>query len=536
MTSPPGESFRRVLPHALPAFLILAAAVLRLYGLAENPPGLFRDEWEKGYTAYELIHTARHGIPGPEGIRVSSYFPLFIEVYEGHDRTSALYQYLSAPFVGIFGLSAWSTRLVAALAGVLAAIGAWRLASRLAGPDAGLIALAVMALSPACLIFSRWAQQGILVLPLALFGFLALLSIRDAETRNRRVLAVIGALLLALAAYAYDPARLVIPILVALFAVGPGWSIVRHERRQALTAGTLFVLLWLPLLVYTLTSGASRLERIGLGHEESGGGIAVTAVSNWIAHFDPAFLFVEGDANPRHRLPGAGLMGWGSALLLVAGLAAIGRTFWTRDEARWRTGVFVLGWFLVAPAAAALTRDGIPHALRANLMIPGAVLVASCATWWFSGVRGSVRRLCWVVVVVLLLTDGFQAVRGLVWLRNSPAGPWAGGVTEALGEALEARGIPYFSTGIPYANYAALFHERTPPRQYHEDGLGALRLQLVPPGAAPSLGEGDVFVGPPQSGLPMEMFEEYVLLYELRDGELHVRRAEWGPARPSPSF
>src|SRR5690606_4182024 len=98
--------------------IVVLAAFLRFWNLGTIPPGLFRDEAEKGYTALELWTTGRQGQFMPDGsIQVTRLFPLFVDA--GGVKTSAIYQYLSAPIVGIFGLNVWTTRAAAALVGTL---------------------------------------------------------------------------------------------------------------------------------------------------------------------------------------------------------------------------------------------------------------------------------------------------------------------------------------------------------------------------------------------------------------------------------
>ncbi len=507
------------------AGIVLAAAILRLYGLGGNPPGLFHDELEKGYTAYELIQTGRHGSLGASGVTVSAPMPLFVEVYTGHDRTSAIYQYLSAPLVGLFGLNAWTTRLVAALGGILSVAAVWLLARRLLGPAAALAAAASMAFHPTGLIFSRWAQQGILVLPMAMLGFWALLSVPDLPRRHQRALAVAGALLLGLAAYSYAPARLVVPLLAAAWAATRPRAEWRSMWKEYAWAGGVFLAVWTPLLVYTLTAGSARLDRVGLLGEGLLPGV-LTAAGNYLAHFEPMFFYITGDGNARHALPGTGFVGWGSGVMILGGAAAIALAWRKRDHGKTRAGLFALLWLLAAPAASALTNEGIPHALRANLMIPATALLAGCSVWiadWLGHSKAVYTMAC-----LLLLLDLGESAVGLARLKDAPRTPWEIGLQEALSEGLAGEGGIFLSAAVPYASYAALFAEKTPPAEFHEAGLEALETQLVPPGQTPPMGEGDVYIARPESNLPMEMFEEFVVIYEIRNGRIAVRRPPGG--------
>lgn len=508
--------FSKRLEVAAVTIILIAAFLLRFHSLGTNPPGLFHDEFEKGYTAFELIRTGRHGVLGADGIDTTRPFPLFIEVYEGHDRTSAIYQYLTAPIVGVFGLGPATTRVIAALSGWMAVAMVWLFARRRFGAAAALVALVAMAFQPAAIAFSRWAQQGILLLPLVTAGFLLLWEVPTARRKRRRVFAVAGAVLLGIAVYTYAPARLVVPLILVAFCACMGRESLKENRRAYIPAALLFLLFWIPMFVYTLSAGAARLERVGVFSGGIGSGL-VSAIGNYFSHLNPLFIAVEGDANARHGLPGAGLAGWGGAILLLSGLASIVLAIRGNDE-RARPAIFAVLWFLMAPAAAALTNEGIPHALRANLMLPAAALIAAC-TVMISG-----RRLVYTIIFILPFIDLVQAIRGLHLQSAGPKAPWEAGLLDALEEGLAAEGDCYVSAGIPYANYAVLFADETDPKVYQERGLGALPCTILPPGRKPALAPGDVYIAPPMPPVPLPFYDEFVLIYEVRDGAVSARR------------
>lgn len=495
----------------LVVLLLVAAALLRFANLAGAPPGLFRDELEKGYTAYELWHTGRHGFLGEQGIELSPHLPPFIEVYAGHDRTSAIYQYVSAPVVGIFGLSRFTTRFAAAAIGLLTVALAWLFARHRWGVGAGVIACAILAFHPTAIIFSRWAQQGVFVPYWTLLGFL-LLSHAEADVvgRNRRALAGAGGLALGLAAYSYDPARLVVPALLGL------WMITREGRpadiaRRHVWVAAAFLAVWLPLAYFTLGVGGGRLGRVSLFGEGIGAGLAKLP-GQYGTHFSPDFWLISGDPNARHRLPANGFAGAGMTLLMMGGVLLVVKRIATREAASVRDGLFLVGWLLAAPLAAAVTLDA-PHALRANLLIPPVALLAAWG-WRHADMTCGLRGLSHAAVGVLLLFDAGRSALGVHRLGSAPGGPWEAGVQEAMTMALARPGKVYLSGEIPYASYVALFAERTDPAEYQEKGMGALRTQLLPPGAAPpKMKPGDTFIGPPGSGQPLEFFSETAIVY-----------------------
>ena len=99
----PGEIFWSLLVTILGAGLIS-----RVYGLGDLPDGLYCDEAANGYDAYSILKTGK-SIYGHD-------MPLFL-LHHGVDYIESLYTYLSVPLVSLFGLTVFSTRLVAAIAG-----------------------------------------------------------------------------------------------------------------------------------------------------------------------------------------------------------------------------------------------------------------------------------------------------------------------------------------------------------------------------------------------------------------------------------
>ncbi|MCC6545953.1 glycosyltransferase family 39 protein [Candidatus Sumerlaeota bacterium] len=476
--------------------LLLVAAALRFVALGDAPRGLFRDEWEKGYTAHELWHTARHAVPAADGLEISRPLPIFIETYKGHDRTSALYQYLTAPVVGLFGLSAFTTRFLAALAGSLTCLFVWLIARRAFSPQAAVGALASITLHPTAIIFSRWAQQGSLAILFTTAGvWLLFEAIAENKKQQRRAVMAAAAMALGIAAYAYDPARLVVPAIVGLFLF-----VYRREAfphwRAFLPAVFLFLAIWIPLFVYTLTSGSSRLSRV------SGGLTVLEIVKNFAAHFSPGFWLLSGDQNPRHNLGLAwgdaepwpmpsGFLGYGTALMVALGLVLVAIRLKKHETGTSsRAGIFLFLWLLAAPAAAALTNEGIPHALRACLMIPATSLIAGFALHCLAD-----GRWCRAWVPVLLVVLGLDAVRtavGLTLLGRTSSAAWNAGLIEEIRSDLQNGQKVYLSADIPYSNYAALFAEQTDPRKYHQENLSALKTRIV--SLMPPFEEGDVHI------------------------------------------
>ncbi len=493
----PDSPRRRFVRRWLPALLLVfVAAAYRFPALDESPPSLFRDELEKGYTAWELWSTGRCGRLNLETGRVSpsGASPLFIDVYGV--RTSGIYQWLSAPFVGLGGLNAITTRLAAALAGTLAVLFTFLWVRRTWGGTVALWAGFWLAVSPWHVVFSRWAQQGItepLWLVLMVYGFQRGKSPAISD-RARAVWWGLSGLAAGVAFYAYAVGRVFVPLFGCLLLVSH-WRVLWRHWKGALPGVAAFLAIGLPVAWVALgAEGAARFERISVfGQTDSIPGAIGLFLGNWLRHFDPRYLFLHGDGNPRHGLPGLGLFTLAEAPLLVVGVVVL-----LRRRRPWDR--FVLGWILLGPVSASLTVEGIPHALRSIVGLPAWPVVSGVGMAYFLRLLG--RNAAWsplarrwapaLLAVLFVGSAAFLSMRAVYrgWpIASAMAFEWpAQTVTQALvsmepesgGEDGRAPGR-WLSGFVPYAPHRLLFHGRVPPREWQTRGMEALPANPLPP-------------------------------------------------------
>lgn len=378
-------SRRDQLPRwGLPLGVFLLALALRTVDLADNPPGFFRDEAEKGYTSWTLMHAGTDIAGRP--------WPLFVQSFSVF--TSSVYQYADIPFIAALGLTEFAVRLPAALAGSLAVLFAFLLMRRLFDWRTGLAAALILAFSPWHLLFSRWANQGIF-LPLGILaGCYCLAGLADSTKRVPKGLWGAGVVLAwTLALYSYAPAKVLVPVLL-LVALG----VFLFRRRPdgsppgilapALILGLVFALA-LPMLTFQMSQSEqaqARFEAISVFHDDASAPVAAgRSAVNLARHLSPVFLFATGDANPRHNFGGVGVYLALDALLLLAALIETVRT-------RNRYLVFLWIWFVLGFVPASLTIEGIPHALRSiGGLAAGCLLAGRGAVWLLDAVRKSER-------------------------------------------------------------------------------------------------------------------------------------------------
>ena len=437
--------------------IVLIAALLRLPGLGENPPGPFCDEAAIATTAYSLGTTGRD-LSGRS-------FPLYAEQRaferwgEPHIVTQPVYQYFAIPFVVLGGLDAQSLRLASALLGILAIPATFLLAAALFDRRVALVAAAALAISPWHLHFSRVGFEAI-ALPALLATSTWLLLWGLSRPRS----AIAGAAGMALATYAYPAALVFVPLLLCAFALAERRAL-RVQWRLAAACALVFALLQLPNALTWPQRGRTAEVSIATADlsgeaavawlESSGGALGRTILEhpmllvpsvfaiNYATYLGPDFLFVSGDPNPRHGAIDGGVAYVFTAPLLLLGLGVLIR------RARDPSAQLALGWLAAAPVAASLTTGG-PHAIRAIVALPmleivsalGVVTLAQAAV----GATGAwpARRIgAAFVAAALVVAAPIEFARSARAYhresRTASAPYWQDGAAEAIAAAAERR-------------------------------------------------------------------------------------------------
>ncbi|HEX8229359.1 MAG TPA: glycosyltransferase family 39 protein [Chloroflexia bacterium] len=181
---------------ALIVVILLVAVALRLYNL-EYHPGIFGDEGERGMDARRILEGNNALIFG-----------------SGWWGVPNLYFYLTAFFLGLLGdHNMVADRMLSVVSGVVAVWYVYRTGKLLWGPRAGLIAGALMAVSPLALQFSRLAGESTPTGTLWAVGFFYMvLALRDRKWSDW----LLSGLAWGFSLYFYAAGKLIIPMAAAL--------------------------------------------------------------------------------------------------------------------------------------------------------------------------------------------------------------------------------------------------------------------------------------------------------------------------------
>ncbi|MDO8503443.1 MAG: glycosyltransferase family 39 protein [bacterium] len=282
---------------------ILIGALLRLWDLGGLPRGFFRDEAALGYNAYSIWNTGKdeYGIPFPTVFRSFEVFFL------------PLYVYVSAPIVGLFGLSEFTTRILSASSGIAALGATWLLTYQLwRNKKISFFATLALAISPWHIFYSRGAFEGNLALTLFELGFWAWIKFLDTEKIRFYSLFLFASIL---SMYSYQTERFVVPIL-SVFAVLFSFKLLYSLKTKLLIPTVLAGIIFLPLLSLSFQTGGYHRaigvsifndKRMPPGWDENKpAGIFSNnflylrtrqLAALYTSYFSPRNLFSEGDYN-----------------------------------------------------------------------------------------------------------------------------------------------------------------------------------------------------------------------------------------------
>lgn len=355
------------------ALITILGFSFRIYRITEVPPSLNWDEVSIGYNAYSILKTGRD----EWGVK----FPVFFKSYGEYKLPVQIYG--SIPGIAVFGLNELGVRITPVVYGTMTILVIFFLGRVLLGNAVGLVSAFLIAISPWHLQLTRASFES----SFALFWFcLGLwLLIKGFEKGIWWVWAVIP---LSISIYTYNAERVFVPIFLVFLMLIFAKQILRSKKYFFL-AGILFMLLMIPMVPFIASGQSSaRYKLVSIADDpglvlrinESRGNstlpgvlptlihnkpvyITKTFLTNYLSHFSPQFLFLEGAPHKQHHVQGIGELYLFQAPFMLIGIYLV---FKKREKYRW----VVAGWVLLAFIPVSVTNDSIPHALRTLVAIP----------------------------------------------------------------------------------------------------------------------------------------------------------------------
>ncbi|MEK7576602.1 MAG: glycosyltransferase family 39 protein [Patescibacteria group bacterium] len=341
---------------------------------ASTPPGLFPDEAMNGNNAHEALGTFRTG----EGFRV---------FYRENFGREGLFMNLQAMSMLVFGHTSFALRIMSALFGILTVLAIYLFTREYTKNEyTALIAGILLATSFWHVMFSRIGFRAIMApffLTAALWALYYVYNRLDSASHTHLVIiSVLGGIFFGLGFYSYIAYRiaplLLLPILYLLYKKA------KKEKDSCiicLPAIYLFLafLAAIPLGLYFVQNPQDFFGRTSQ--------ISIFAQPNPLKSFAEnvgktvGMLYYAGDFNWRHNIPGMPSLWWPVAIFFTVGFFdAIRKKYW-----------LIPLWLTAMILPVAISSEGLPHSLRAIIMIPpvyvcaalGFYLIFSSVIGWF---------------------------------------------------------------------------------------------------------------------------------------------------------
>ena len=412
--------------HKLLLLVLAVAAILRLWGLGTNPPHLTNDEAALGYNAYSILITAKdeHG----------EFMPIVFKSFG--DWKPGLYIYLTVPWVAIFGLNEFSTRIVGALSGVIAVFLIYLITRKIYPQNSwvALLSAFFFSTSPWHLQFSRGAWESGLSLTLVLAGtYFFLRSVFESEKWL-----TLSAFFFALTLWAYQGAKLSTLVVLVGLALAYRNQVWKISKKTLILSFLIGVIVSTPIIISVLQGRGSRLEIYNvfsyprpevyvnniltqggedrnswqyIAYHSEGLNFARGILGRWLNHFSGKFLFFTGDwTSFRHSTPYTGELLLVTFVFLIFGIVTLARRGLTRET------VLLLFWLAVSPVPAAFSRDQV-HAVRSFFMLVPLSIILSLGAVYLWEATHKRSRLLITSLFSLLFAVNFAYYLDQYWIH-----------------------------------------------------------------------------------------------------------------------
>ena len=411
--------------------IIIIAAFLRLYNITELPPGLYPDEAMNGNNALEALSTG--------GFKV---------FYPENNGREGLFINIQALSIALFGNFPWALRAVSAIFGILTVLGVYFLSKELfKNEKIALLSAFLMATSFWHILFSRIGFRAIMAPFFLTWGIYFLLKafrqIKEQKSPKfppKARLAKDGYILnsifsgvfygLGFHSYiAYRATPLLILIIIALYwfqnpeqiasqlyGASKKWQIRKKILLVASGCALVAIIVAAPLGYYfiqnpqdfmgrttqvSVFSSLTPLKDLGMNILKTAG----------------MFNF-SGDYNWRHNYAGKPLLFWPVGILFLIGTVISIRRLFSKN---FFAPIFIFSWLIIAALPVVISNEGLPHALRAIIMIPPIFILSGFGGIWLmekiknlatindSKIKINLLRCGVTIFIIILIIQSYQS-------------------------------------------------------------------------------------------------------------------------------
>lgn len=377
-------------------FLVITFGVVVFfsYKLIQIPDGINGDEASFGYNATLLSRNLRD--------ENGRHYPVFILAKGGVDYLQPIPTYFMAVLVKLFGPSLFSIRMSAVITAVASVLLIYFLSKELLGSLGGFVAAVLMATTPAIMIQSHLAFDNITPVPL-IIGWLLTLFLYT-KTKKKYLLGISG-VLLGISYYSFKSMRIFVPMWTVLTVL------YLAEEFLTKTSKKNFSKIIIPVSIFAVSIVPFYAVIPWLEFQYAGAVLnrvdpavhnIYNFIYNYLANFDPSFLFIKGDELLIHSTGTHGMY-----LLMSLPLFIIGLISSWRKSSFWK--LLIISFF-----AGPLLFGYIGQIHRANRLlpeIPAYVLISALGllTLWLQ------KRKIFAYLVILLFVLNYGNFSNYYW-------------------------------------------------------------------------------------------------------------------------
>ena len=410
--------------------IVILGAILRLYNVSNNPPGLYIDEISTAYNANEILTKGvdQFGVKYPLWFRAFGEYKMPVLVY------------LTSGSIALFGRTEYAVRFPSAAAGIFTLIVFYFLVEELSSfakkhipfspPIFSLVSTLFLAISPWHIQFSRGGFEN----NVALFFYILSLLLGVYFYKHKKSLYLfLSFLFLALTMYTYNAFRFIAPVTFIAF-LGVFYFKSKENIKRLLPSALFFVILILPVVLFSLTGqGITRFsETSALSVNKNIFQNLVALITNYISYFSFKFLFVVGDGIGRHEMPNFGVLQFWNLPFLILGL------YFTVKYIKNALFAIIIFLLFITPIPAALTVPS-PHALRSLLMVvPFTLMISYGFLWTLEKLLKGRGKLLIPVILLVIVYEFFFYLHFYYYhypIVNSP--DWGAGYKEMVQKTMK---------------------------------------------------------------------------------------------------
>ena len=392
--------------HILLLSVLIFGFFLRFYQIDKIPSGFYSDEALVGYEAFSILKTGKD--------QYGNIFPVTFKAFG--DYRPGLFIYSTVPFIWLFGLNEFGTRLPSVVFSTVTIFVIYIIAKLLfKNKKIALFSSLLFAISPWSIVFARMSHDtnlSTLVVSTAIYCLL-----KACISGNKRLF-LMACFLFALSLYVYYTTRVFVP----LFFIFSAFYFRRYFHKKQIVLGMLVAAVILLPLCRVLTNretGWSRINAVNLWtdpgikakteslvHEDvlmnqsyskifhnKFVGVGYAFLKSFTSHFTPEFLLYSGDPIKMYQIPDTGILLFIEPVLIITGVLIL----W-KKEFQWN--LLLLAWFLIGIFPDTLTRL-YPAAARIHLALPVVSMVAAVG---FSNIIFRLKRTAiWGKLGMLIL-------------------------------------------------------------------------------------------------------------------------------------